>query len=564
MNKKRIVVIGGTAAGPKAAARAKRLDQSAEVTLLQKAPELSMASCGYPYYVAGSVGERDMLLATPAGVVRDPAFFAGAKGVAALVGTEVTAIDRTARTVAWKRVATGETGHLPYDKLILATGSTPKVPPIPGRELAGVTTLASLADADGLRAIAAASKGGQAVIVGGGLIGMETCEALVAAGMAVTVVEALPHILSFLDPELALLVENHARAKGATIVTGVGISEILGQDGKVSGVRLADGRELPCSLVVMAIGVAPNVALAKAAGLTIGATGGIATNEHMRTSDPDIYAAGDCVEVKNRLTGKPMLAPYGDLANLEGRVAGENAVLGDKATFPGTIGSGICKVFDFAAASTGLSERRAREAGFAVVTAINASPDIPGFMGAKPIVSKIVAEAGTGRILGFACVGAGNVNRQVAEMAMAILGNLTVDDVAMADLPYAPPYSLAIDHAIATAHIVQNKMQGLMQGQSSVAVKARLDAGETPFLLDVRGPKEFKEMRLGLGETLVPLGQLRKRLGELPADKNAPIVAYCKVSMRGYEAESVLEAAGYTNVTVMEGGLVAWPFGLEK
>jgi NADPH-dependent 2,4-dienoyl-CoA reductase/sulfur reductase-like enzyme/rhodanese-related sulfurtransferase len=564
MSKTRIVVIGGTAAGPKVAARAKRLDQSAEVTLLQKAPELSMASCGYPYYVAGNVGQRDMLLATPAGVVRDPAFFAGAKGVAALVGTEVTAIDRTARTVAWKRVATGETGHLPYDKLILATGSTPKVPPIPGRELAGVTTLSSLADADGLRAVAAASKGGQAVIIGGGLIGMETCEALAEAGLAVTVVEALPHILSFLDPELALLVENHARAKGAAIVTGVGISEILGQDGKVSGVRLADGRELPCSLVVMAIGVAPNVALAKAAGLTIGVTGAIAVNAYMRTSDPDIYAAGDCVEVKNRLTGKPMFAPYGDLANLEGRVAGENAVLGDTVTFPGTIGSGICKVFDFTAASTGLSERRAREAGFAVVTAINASPDIPGFMGAKPLVSKIVAEEGTGRILGFACVGAGNVNRQAAEMAMAILGGLTVDDVAMADLPYAPPFSLAIDHAIATAHIVQNKMRGLMQGQSSVAVKARLDAGETPFLLDVRGPKEFEEMRLGLGETLVPLGQLRKRLGEMPEDKNAPILAYCKVSMRGYEAESVLEAAGYTNVTVLEGGLAAWPFALEK
>ncbi|MYL84201.1 FAD-dependent oxidoreductase [Desulfovibrio aerotolerans] len=564
MSKKRIVVIGGTAAGPKAAARAKRLDQTAEVTLLQKAPELSMASCGYPYYVSGEVRDRAMLLATPVGVVRDPAFFAGAKGVAALVGTEVTAIDRAARTVAWKRAATGETGHLPYDKLILATGSMPKVPPIPGRELAGVTTLSSLADADGLRAVAAAAKGGQAVIVGGGLIGMETCEALVTAGMAVTVVEALPHILSFLDPELALLVEKHARAKGATIVTGVGISEILGAAGKVTGVRLADGRELPCSLVVMAIGVSPNVALAKAAGLTLGATGGIAVNAHMTTSDPDIYAAGDCVEVLNRLTGKPMLAPYGDLANLEGRVAGENAVLGDKATFPGTIGSGICKVFDFAAASTGLSERRAREAGFEVVTAINAGPDIPGFMGAKPVVSKIVVEAGTGRILGFACVGAGNVNRQAAEMAMAILGGLTVDDVAMADLPYAPPYSLAIDHAIGTAHIVQNKMRGLMQGQSCVAVKGRLDAGETPFLLDVRGPKEFEEMRLGLGETLVPLGQLRKRLGEMPADKNAPIVAYCKVSMRGYEAESILEAAGYTNVTVMEGGLAAWPFALEK
>ncbi len=564
MSRKRIVVIGGTAAGPKAAARAKRLDENAEVTLLQKAPNLSMASCGYPYYVAGSVKERDKLLATPAGVVRDPAFFAGAKGVAALTGTEVTAIDRAAHTVAWKRTASGETGHLPYDKLIIATGSNPKVPPIPGRELAGVTTLASLEDADLLREKAKAMPGGRAVIVGGGLIGMETCEALTDAGLAVTVVEALPQILGFLDPELALLVENHAKAKGAAVLTGVGLSEILGANGAVSGVRLADGRELPCSLVVLAIGVAPNVALAKAAGLELGTTGGIKTDAHMRTSDPDIYAAGDCVEVTNRLTGQPMLAPYGDLANLEGRVAGENAALGDTATFPGTIGSGICKVFDFAAGSTGLSERRAREDGIDVVSAVNAGSDIPGFMGAKLLVSKIVAEAKTGRILGFSCVGPGNVNRQVAEMAMAILGGLTVDDLAMADLPYAPPYSLAIDHAIASAHILQNKMRGLMRSVGNGKIKARLDAGDRPFLLDVRGPKEFERTRLGLGETLIPVGQLRKRLAELPQDKTAPIVAYCGVSMRAYEAQRMLLAAGYDNVTVMEGGLAAWPFAREK
>lgn len=564
MSRKRILVIGGTAAGPKAAARAKRLDENAEVTLLQKAPNLSMASCGYPYYVAGSVKERDKLLATPAGVVRDPVFFAGAKGVAALTGTEVTAIDRAAHTVAWKRTASGETGHLPYDKLIIATGSSPKIPPIPGRELAAVTTLASLEDADLLREKAKAMPGGKAVIVGGGLIGMETCEALTDAGLAVTVVEALPQILGFLDPELALLVANHAKAKGAAVLTGVGLSEILGTDGAVSGVRLADGRELPCSLVVLAIGVAPNVALAKAAGLELGTTGGIKTDAHMRTSDPDIYAAGDCVEVTNRLTGKPMLAPYGDLANLEGRVAGENAALGDTATFPGTIGSGICKVFDFAAGSTGLSERRAREAGIDVVSAVNAGSDIPGFMGAKLLVSKIVAEAKTGRILGFSCVGPGNVNRQVAEMAMAILGGLTVDDLAMADLPYAPPYSLAIDHAIASAHILQNKMRGLMRSVGNGAIKARLDAGERPFLLDVRGPKEFERTRLGLGETLIPVGQLRKRLAELPQDKTTPIVTYCGVSMRAYEAQRMLLAAGYDNVTVMEGGLAAWPFAREK
>lgn len=564
MSTKRIVVIGGSAAGPKAAARAKRLDEKAEVTLLQKAPELSMASCGYPYYVSGEVDSRDALLATPAGVVRDPGFFAGAKGLAAMVNTEVTAIDREKHTVAWKNLKTGDSGNLPYDKLILATGAKSRIPPIPGRDLEGVTTLGSLQHADKLRALAAANKGKKALIVGGGLIGMEACEALVTAGMHVTVVEALPQILTFLDPELSMLVANHARAKGATLLTGVGIAEILGQDGAVTGAKLADGRELPCDLLVMAIGVVPNTDLAKAAGLAVGATGALVTDAHMRTSDPDIYAAGDCVEVKNRLTGKPMHAPFGDLANLEGRVAGENAALGDLATFPGTIGSGICKVFDFGAGSAGLSEFRAKQAGFDVVTAINASPDKPGFMGAKLVISKLVADAATGKILGFQCVGAGNVNRQVAEMAMAILGGLTVDDVAMADLPYAPPYSLAIDHAIATAHILQNKRRGLMHGETSLVVKQRLDNGSKPFMLDVRGPKEFEAMRLGVGETLIPLGQLRKRLKDLPADKNTPIVAYCKVSMRGYEAERVLRADGYTNVTVMEGGIMAWPFAREK
>ncbi len=564
MSQKRIVVVGGTAAGPKAAARAKRLDQSADVVLLQKAPELSMASCGYPYYVAGDFKEREKLLSTPAGVVRDPNFFNGAKGVTAMVGTEVTRIDRAGKYVSWTRPQTGEAGMLPYDKLILCTGASPRVPPIPGRELAGVTTLNSLADADNLRHLAENGLARQAVIVGGGLIGMETCEALLKSGLDVTVVEAVPQTLGFLDSELAKLVENHARAKGAKIITGVGISALEGEDGTVRAARLADGTVLPCDLVVLAIGVVPNSGLAREAGLTLGVAGAISVDEFMRTSDPDIYAAGDCIEVTHRITGQKVHAPFGDLANLEGRVAGENAVLGDAVRFPGTIGSGICKVFDFGAGSTGLSERRAREAGFDVVTAINASPDKPGFMGAKPLVSKMIADRTTGRILGFACVGQGEVNRQVAEMAVAVAAGWTVDELAMADLPYAPPYSQAIDHAIATAHILQNKMRGLMNGVVSLEVKDRLDAGKKIYLLDVRGPSEFEEMRLGLGETLIPLGQLRARLDELPADKDTEIVPYCKVSMRGYEAQRILEAAGYSNVSVMEGGLMAWPFAREK
>ncbi len=563
MPAKRIIVIGGTAAGPKAAARAKRLDQKAEVILIQKEPELSMASCGYPYYVSGNVTERNQLLCTPAGVVRDPLFFAGAKGVKALVNTEATAVDPKARTVAIRK-AGGETETLEYDKLILCTGSTPRMPAFPGVGLKGVVTLSSLAAADRLRVIGKEMAGRNAVVAGGGLIGMETCEALTACGMKVTVVEKLPNILTFLDPDLSLLVENHARAKGAQVITGMGVSGFEGAEGKVSAVRLEDGRSLPCDLAVVALGVAPNVKLAREAGLSIGAAGGIAVDEHMRTSDPDIYAAGDCVEVVSRLTGEKTLAPYGDLANLEGRVAGENAALGDKAVFPGTIHSGICKVFDFAAGSTGLSEKKAREAGYDVVTAVNASPDKPGFMGAKLLISKMVADATTGRILGFQCVGPGEVNRQVAEAAMAVMAGMTVEEAGMADLPYAPPYSLAIDHFIATAHILGNKMQGLFEGESCIEVRESMDKGAQQYLLDVRGPKEFEEMRLGRGETLIPLGQLRNRLDELPGDKHERIVAYCKVSMRGYEAQRVLQAAGYDNVVVMEGGLMAWPFAREK
>jgi len=564
MSAKRIVVIGGVAAGPKAAARAKRLNQGAEVVLVQKAPELSMASCGYPYYVSGQVAQRNQLLSTPVGVVRDTAFFAGAKGVKAMVNTEVTAVNRAEKTVSYACSATGEAGTLSYDKLIVCTGAKPRMPKFPGIELEGVTALHTMEEADRLRAVAQESKGRSAVVCGGGLIGMEACEALAECGMNVAVVEKLPHILPFLDHELSMLVENHARSKGVRVLTGVGVSAFKGHNGKLTSVVLEDGQELPCDLAVVALGVTPNTDLARQAGLDIGKTGGILVDKTMRTSDPDIFAAGDCAEVTCRITGRKTLAPFGDLANLEGRVAGENASLDAQVEFPGTIYSGICKVFDFTAGSTGFSEAKARQLGFDVVTAVNAGPDKPGFMGGKPIISKIIADAATGRILGYACVGLGEVNRQTAEAAVAVMAGLKVSDLAMADLPYAPPYSQAIDHFIATVHILENKMRGRMQGVSSLAVREMLDSSDKPYLLDVRGPAEQEEMLLGAGETLIPLGQLRSRLGELPADKSARIVTYCKVSMRGYEAQQVLWDNGYTNVLVMEGGLVAWPFPRAK
>lgn len=284
----------------------------------------------------------------------------------------------------------------------------------------------------------------------------------------------------------------------------------------------------------------------------------------MGRSDPAIYAVGDCVEARHMITGKPVYAPYGDIANLQGRVAGKNTAVDDQAVFTGTIQTGICKIFDFAAGTTGLSERAAREAGIDCLSVVNASPDKPGFMGGLLLVTKLLADRGTGRILGAQCVGPGDVSKQIAIWATAILGKLTVDQMANADLPYAPPFSLAVDHSIASAHVLQNKMEGRLKGISAVAVKKMVDEGENLFIIDTRGPDEYEAMRLGIGETLIPLGAIRKRFDEIPAEKDTPIVCFCKISLRGYEAALILEANGWKDVRVMEGGIMAWPYPREK
>ncbi|MBD3390715.1 MAG: pyridine nucleotide-disulfide oxidoreductase, partial [Chitinivibrionales bacterium] len=406
MDQRKFIVIGGSAAGPKTAARARRLDQNAEITILQKDADLSMASCGYPYYVGGFFDNRNMLLCTPTGVVRDPKFFLNAKGIEARTKTEVLSINRAAKSVTCKDLNTGGTDVLHYDKLALCTGATPNMPPIPGVDLEGIVTLQSMQDADFLRRIRDEGTVKKAVIIGGGLIGIETCEALQLAGIEITVVEMLPQLLTFLDWELAKIVENHVRAKGANVITHNALTEFLGEDGKLNAIKLANGTELPCGLAVVAIGVRPNSKLARAAGLEVGTLGGITVNEYMQTSDPDIYAAGDCVESLNVITGKNVHAPYGDLANLQGRVAGTNIALGNTETFPGTQQTGICKVFDYAAGTSGLSESTARKNGYDTIeTVINASPDKPGFMGAKLLISKMVVDKESGKLLGFQCVG---------------------------------------------------------------------------------------------------------------------------------------------------------------
>ncbi len=559
---RKIVVIGGAAAGAKAAAKARRLDMDAEITIIQKDKELSQASCGYPYYVGGTFDARNSLISTPYGKVRNTDFFWDNKRIKVFNCTEAITINRQKKQVLCREITgDGREFSLGYDKLIYCTGASARKLPLPGVEQKGITTLLSMEDNDLLHQTVTTGDIKEAVVIGGGLIGVEACEALVQRGIKVSLVEMAPQILLMLDIQLSALMAKHMRAKGVNLYLGNKVASFTG-DGKVSGVKLEDGREIPGQMVVVATGVQPNIELAQEAGLKIGELGGIVVNEYMQSSDPDIFAAGDCVECTNLLTGKKVLAPMGDLANLQGRVAGENAVLnGRDVSFPGTTQTAICRVFDWKCGVTGLTEKLAGSMGVSgYETVVSAGPDKPGFMGAGILISKMLIDRATEKILGFQCVGAGDVSRQVAAMSLAIQGGLSLTQLVNADMPYAPPFSLAIDNCITTAHIMQNKLKKRLNSISAEEVWQRVQAGEKPFLVSGCEVEEYSAFCLNIGEVVIPIGEVLSRLAEFPADKDTPIICFCKISLRGYEMALMLEHAGYTNVAVMEGGAMAWPY----
>jgi len=551
----KVIVIGGVAAGPKAAAKIMRLRPEAEVTIVEKGKLISYAGCGLPYYVSGAVKEQKDLLSTPIGVVRDPGFFQKVKNVKVLTETEALEVDRAKKRVRVRRNGEAADSWLDYDKLVLATGAKPVVPPLPSVTLGNITTLHNVPDAEAIRAVLAQTRPREVVMVGGGLIGVETVEALVECGCRVTVVEMMPHILRMLDWEMARLVERHMESKGVRILTNTQVTGFEGE-GKVSAVLTSQGR-LPADLVVLGIGVKPNVALARAAGLDLGDTGGIKVDEGMRTSDQDVYAAGDCVESTDIVTGKPCYVPMGSTANKQGRVAALN-ICGGQDRFPGVLGSTVCRVFNFCVARTGLTEMVARQSGYQVTTVLVPDADRPHYMPtAKPLIMKLVVDSRTRKLLGAQAVGPGAGDKRVDVAAMAITGGMTVDQLSKVDLCYAPPYSPALDNIITAANVARNKLDGHVNGITPMEVKARLDADEDLLLLDVRSPAEHQQEHLA-DSTLIPLGALRSRLSELP--KHKEIVTFCKVSLRGYEAAKILEGAGFSRVKVMDGGMAVWPY----
>lgn len=449
----RLVVIGGVAAGTKAAARARRVAADAEITLYQEEPEISISECGLPYFLSGVADERGNLVA------RSPEDFAE-RDVEVLVRHRVEKIDHENRKLTVRNLKTDEEFEDAYDRLIIATGAQAVVPPIPGADLEGIFKLRFLTDADETLGYIRKHSPQRAVVVGGGYIGLEVAENLCSIGMEVSMVETADRVALAYGEEVAERVCAYLKEKGVDLHTGAAVEEFTGED-RVRGVKFGD-EELEADLVILGVGIKPRVSLAEEAGVKTGETGAIRVDSNLKTNLPDVWAAGDCVESTNVVSGEPTWVPLGDTANQMGRVAGTNAGLGedeeDHLSFPGVLGTGIFKVFDLGVGKTGLSEQDAEDAGFEVVSVGIESVDRAGYYpGLEKVFLKLIADRNTGRLLGAESVGS-RADKLVDICATAIWGRLHVPDLVNIDLAYAPPYSPTLSPVTQAATVLAGKL----------------------------------------------------------------------------------------------------------
>jgi NADPH-dependent 2,4-dienoyl-CoA reductase/sulfur reductase-like enzyme len=452
----RLVILGGVAAGTKAASRARRLDPEMEITVYQEEPEPSISECGLPYLLSGMVEERGDLVA------RTPEKFAE-KGIEVLVRHRVERIDVTGKKLSVLDLYTGETFDDTYDRLVIATGARAVLPPVPGAELEGVFKLRFLTDSDEIARYIQERSPSRATIVGGGYIGLEVAENLCRLGMEVALIEGEDRVALAYGPEVSENVEAELEANGVGVHTGEMVDEFTGE-GRVTGVKFGD-RELETDLVIVGVGIKPNIELATQAGVEIGTTGTILVDRHMKTSVPNVWAAGDCVETTNLVSGKPVWVPLGDTANQMGRVAGTNAATGEETLeFPGILGTGIFKVFDLGVGKTGLSEKEAEDAGFEVVSAgLRAYDRAAYYPGAQRVFLKLIADRATGRLLGAESAGSG-ADKLTDICAAALWGRLSYPDLVNIDLAYAPPYGPALSPVIQAATILSGRFDRAREG----------------------------------------------------------------------------------------------------
>ena len=556
-----VVIIGGVAAGLKSAAKVRRGDPKAKITVIERGDLVSYGACGMPYVVSGNVDSIDHLMMTPNGSMRNPSFFKATKNLDILTKTEALRIDRTAKTVRVKDLPSGTESDIPYDKLVIATGSTPVRIPFPGIELGNIFPMWHPYDAQAIRDLLEGRQVKNAVIIGAGLVGIEMAEAFHRWGVNTTIVEMQDHVFpAFLDPEVALSVEKYAQGKGIDIRMQEKVQRFEG-NGVVSAV-VTDKGTYPADVVVLSVGVKPTVALAREAGLEIGSSGAILVNQNMLTSDPDIYAGGDCAENTHMVSGKKMFVALGSIANKHGRVIGEN-ICGANVKFRGILGTVVVRLLELNVGKTGLTEKEAKAAGYEIVTTMTTGNDRAHYMPeSKLLTIKLIADAHSRKVLGIQAFGEGDVAKRIDVVASVLTFGGTIDDLFDVDLSYAPPFNNPIDNAAVAANTLMNKISGKFKGISTIEAKEKLASPKTVFL-DVRSPEECKAVRIAScrNVTYIPLAQLRSRMAEL--GKEDEIVAFCKISLRGYEAECMLEGEGFKDVKVIEGGVVAWPFECE-
>jgi NADPH-dependent 2,4-dienoyl-CoA reductase/sulfur reductase-like enzyme/rhodanese-related sulfurtransferase len=535
--KPRILIVGGVAGGASCAARARRMSEKAEIIIFERGPYVSFANCGLPYYVGDVItDEEDLLIATPE-------LFKKGFNIEVRLRSEVKSIDRKKCEI---EVSNGETGKVyreSYDVLVLATGAAPVRPPIPGIDLPGIFSLRTIPDSRQIRKQIAERKAKRAVVVGGGFIGLETTENLVRRGVSVTIVEMLPQVMPPIDPEMAVPIQEHLSANGVSLCLGDGVAGFE-QDPKENTISVItkSGQRHVCDMVLLAIGVRPEIALAKEAGLEIGRLGGIRVDDQMCTSDERIWAVGDAVEVGNFVSGEWSLFPLAGVANRQGRIAAD-VILGHKASFRGVQGTIVCKVFNVTIAATGMSEKslnrrklNGQEEHYEKIY-LHPGHHVNYYPGAKPITMKLIFSTGDGRILGAQAVGEEGVEKRIDVIAMAIQQGATVFDLEEAELCYAPQFGAAKDPVNIAGMIAANTMRG----DAPVAHWADVSSSQA-YVLDVREPQEFALGHVE-GANNVPLHSLRDRISELPRDRE--MLVYCAVGQRSYYASRALRLNGF-------------------
>jgi NADPH-dependent 2,4-dienoyl-CoA reductase/sulfur reductase-like enzyme/rhodanese-related sulfurtransferase len=540
---KRILIVGGVAGGAACAARLRRLDESAEIVVFDRGPYVSFANCGLPYFVGGVIEDEKSLL------VADETLFRERFNVTVHPRTEVLSIDRENQMIDVRELSTGSTRSERYDALVLSPGASPIRPPLPGVDLPGIFTLRSIPDSREIRAWIESRAARKAVVVGGGFIGLEMAENLARRGIQVTIVEMLDQVMPPLDPEIAAIVAEHLRHQSIDLALGDGVAGFEASTAGGVTVKTQGGREHEADMVILAIGVRPETALAKAAALDLGARGGIRVDDQMRTSDPHIWAVGDAVEVRDWTTGQEALIPLAGPAARQGRVAAD-VICGRPSRFRGVQGTAICGVFDLQVAATGASEKALKRAGIGDFEKIYLHPTQHAgyYPGAKRMHLKLLFRKSDGRILGAQGVGEDGVDRRIDVIAMAIQKEGTVYDLEEAELCYAPQFGGAKDAVNFAGMIASN----VLRGDLPIVHWGEAATPATVFL-DVRDADEYSQGHVH-GAINVPVGELRGRLDELPPGNDLRV--YCAIGQRGYVATRLLLQRGIA-VRNLSGGLIS-------